>query len=226
MNSITAIEEKLHPAIANRLFVFDMDGTLLIKTTACIEIAKISGTLDQLHLLEKQFASGEIDAFCFAQHIGSLWGMVEEQVIRTAFEATPKLANIKAVTSLIRRAGGKSGLITMSPGFYANLFYDYGFDFIGASRFPTTAHDEVKREHILNPKDKAVIVQRWCNELGFKLNDCVAFGDSMSDYPLFQELVHTVSINGDETLRSLARHHYEGSDLYEAFIDISYQIPA
>jgi hypothetical protein len=31
----------------------------------------------------------------------------------------------------------------------------------------------------------------------------------MSDYPLFQELVHTVSINGDETLRSLAHYHYE-----------------
>jgi phosphoserine phosphatase len=98
MISITAIEEKLHPVIANRLFVFDMDGALLIKTTACIEIAKISGTLDQLH--------------------------------------------------------------------------------------------------------------------------CVAFGDSMSDYPLFQELVHTVSINGDETLKSLARYHYEGSDLHEAFLNV------
>src|ERR1700761_6691706 len=99
-------EEQLLPLIVNRLFVFDMDGTLLVKITACIEIAKISGTLDQLHSLEQQFASGEIDAFCFAQNIGALWGMVDEQVVRTAFEATPKLANIKTVTSLIRQGGG------------------------------------------------------------------------------------------------------------------------
>ena len=213
-------QEELLPVMANRLFVFDMDGTLLIRTTACIEIAKVSGTLGQLHILEQRFAAAEIDAFCFAQHIGAMWGMVDEQIIRTAFEATPKLANIKAVTELIRRAGGKSCLITMSPDFYANLFYEYGFDFIGASRFPRSADHEIKREHILNPKDKATLVERWCNQLGFELKDCVAFGDSMSDYLLFKELVHTVSINGDATLKGLARYRYEGSDLHEAFVAV------
>jgi len=206
--------------MANRLFVFDMDGTLLVRTTACIEIAKVSGTLDQLHILEQKFAAGEIDAFCFAQNIGALWGMVDQQVVRTAFEATPKLANIKAVTSLIRRGGGKSCLITMSPDFYANVFYEYGFDFIAASQFPKSLHEEVIREKILNPKDKAVIVRRWCNQLGFELRRCVAFGDSMSDYLLFKELEHTVSINGDSTLRGLARFQYEGSDLHDAFLTV------
>jgi phosphoserine phosphatase len=108
----------------------------------------------------------------------------------------------------------------MSPDFYANLFYEYGFDFIGASQFPRSASDEVKRENILSPKDKATIVRGWCNRLGFELNQCVAFGDSMSDYLLFKELEHTVSINGDATLRNLSRYQYEGSDLHEAFITI------
>jgi phosphoserine phosphatase len=220
MKSSATVEERVLAVTANRLFVFDMDGTLLIGTTACIEIAKVSGTLDQLHILEQKFAAGEIDAFCFAQHIGALWGMVDEQVVRTAFEATPKLTNIKAVTDLIRRGGGKSGLITMSPDFYANLFYEYGFDFIRASQFPRGSHEEVKRENILNPKDKARIVEIWCKRLGFELNQCVAFGDSLSDYLLFKELEHTVSVNGDPTLRSLARYHYEGSDLHDAFLII------
>ncbi len=218
MESSVSVEEQLLALIANRLFVFDMDGTLLIGTTACIEIAKVSGTLDQLHILEQKFAAGEIDAFCFAQNIGTLWGMVDEQVVRTAFEASPKLANIQTVTSLIRRGGGKSGLITMSPDFYANLFYEYGFDFVGASRFPRNSDGQVKREHILNPVDKATIVEAWCGQLGFELNQCVAFGDSMSDYLLFKELEHTVSINGDATLKGLARYHYEGSDLHDAFL--------
>jgi len=220
MKPSTNFEEGLFAVMSNRLFVFDMDGTLLMRTTACIEIAKVSGTLEQLHVLERQFASGEIDAFCFAQNIGALWGMVDEQVVRTAFEATPKLSNIKAVTDLIRRGGGKSCLITMSPDFYANLFYEYGFDFIGASQFPKSSNEEVKRENILNPKDKATIVQRWCDQLGFELDKCVAFGDSMSDYLLFKELEHTVSINGDSTLRDLARYQYEGSDLHDAFLNI------
>ncbi len=193
--------------MANRLFVFDMDGTLLIGTTACLEIAKVAGTLDQLHILEQKFAAGEIDAFGFAKNIGALWGMVDEQIVKKAFEATPKLDNIKAVTALIRRGGGTSCLITMSPDFYANLFHEYGFDFIGASQFPRGSNEEVKRENILSPNDKAAIVERWCNQLGLELNRCVAFGDSMSDYLLFEELEHTVSINGDPTLRDLARYH-------------------
>ena len=43
----------------------------------------------------------------------------------------------------------------MSPDFYAHLFYDYGFDFIGASQFPRSSEEEILREKILNPKDKA-----------------------------------------------------------------------
>jgi phosphoserine phosphatase len=220
MKPPATIEEGLLSVMANRLFVFDMDGTLLMGTTACIEIAKVSGTLDQLHILEQKFAAAEIDAFGFAQNIGALWGMVDEHVVKTAFEATPKLANIRAVTSLIRRGGGKSCLITMSPDFYADLFYAEGFDFIAASQFPRSFSEEIQREHILNPGDKAAIVRRWCDRLGFELNRCVAFGDSMSDYLLFQELEHTVAMNGDSTLRNLARYRYEGADLHDAFLTI------
>src|SRR5579863_6915840 len=220
MEPLAAFDDRLLGAVTNRLFVFDMDGTLLMRTTACLEIAKISGTLDQLHVLERKFASGDMDAFGFAQNIGALWGTLEDRLIRVAFEATPKLANIQVVTALIRRGGGKSSLITMSPDFYANLFYEYGFDFIGASRFPRNADEEVRREHILNPRDKARLAEQWCNELGFQLNQCVAFGDSMSDYLLFQELEHTVAVNGDARLRDLARYHYDGADLHHAFLAV------
>jgi phosphoserine phosphatase len=206
--------------MAKRLFVFDMDGTLLIKTTACLEIARATATLDQLHMLEKQLADGEIDAFGFAKKIGALWGMLDERIVRTAFEATPKLEKIKEVTTLIRRAGGTSCLITMSPDFYAHLFYEYGFDFIGASSFPRSLEEAILPEKILNPKDKAVIVQNWCNQLGLEMNQCVAFGDSMSDYLLFKELEHTVAVNGDPTLRTLARYQYDGSDLHDAFLTV------
>jgi phosphoserine phosphatase len=220
MKSLACSEDRLLSVIANRLFIFDMDGTLLIGTTACIEIAKAAGTLDRLHMLERQFADGKIDAFCFAQQIGALWGVIDEKLVRAAFDATPKLDNIKAVTALIRRGGGTSGLITMSPDFYAHLFYDYGFDFIGASQFPRSLEEEILPEKILNPKDKAQIVRKWCSQLGLEMSKCVAFGDSMSDYLLFKELEHTVSVNGDPTLKALARYRYEGLDLQDAFLTI------
>ena len=206
--------------MADRLFIFDMDGTLLVKTTASIEIAKITGTVDRLHVLEKSFADGVIDAFRFAQEVSASWGILHKNVVRSAFETTPKLERIAEVTSLIRRAGGKSCLITMSPDFYAHHFYEYGFDFIEASRFPKSLEEEVRPEMILSPQDKAVIARRLCRQLEFELTDCVAFGDSMSDYLLFKELKHTVSVNGDSRIRALARYQYEGLDLHEAFVSV------
>ncbi len=175
-------------------------------------------------MLERQFAAGEIDAFGFAQQIGALWGVLDERVVRAAFEATPKLETIKTVTALIREGGGTSCLITMSPDFYAHLFYDYGFDFIGASQFPRSLEEEILREKILNPEDKARLVRKWCGPLGIEMDQCVAFGDSMSDYLLFQELEHTVAVNGDATLKALARYHYEGADLHDAFLNVCHQL--
>jgi phosphoserine phosphatase len=55
---------------------------------------------------------------------------------------------------------------------------------------------------------------------GLEMNRCVAFGDSMLDYLFFNELKHTVAINGDPTLRALARYCYEGLDLLSAFVTI------
>ena len=37
----------------NKLFVFDMDGTLLPRTTASLEIAKKTGTLEELRIHAK-----------------------------------------------------------------------------------------------------------------------------------------------------------------------------
>lgn len=216
MNSECALDS----VIRNRLFVFDMDGTLLIKTTACIEIAKTVGTLGHLHALEDQFATGKIDAPRFAQEIAALWGVIDDKTVRSAFEATPKLENIKAVTNSIREGGGKSCLITMSPDFYARLFLEYGFDFIEASRFSRNSRQEALPEKILSPESKAIIVDELCGDLGYDIRQCVAFGDSMSDYALFKELQHTVAVNADSKLKSLARYQYDGCDLREAFLAV------
>ena len=99
----------------------------------------------------KSFADGAIDGFHFAQRISAFWGILDKEVVRSVFERTAKLQKIENVTALIRKGGGKSLLITMSPDFYTHHFYDCGFDFIEASRFPTRLEDQVKPEMILKP---------------------------------------------------------------------------
>lgn len=201
----------------NKLFVFDMDGTLLPNSTASLEIAKKTGTVAELRHLENRFAAQELDTKMFAAEIHSLWGVLDEKVIRSAFEETTKMRRIDTVVGALAERGHKSCVITMSPDFFAELFLEYGFDYVFASRFPRERQEALKPDRILTPDDKVHLTKKVCDELGIDMEDVVAFGDSMSDYPLFRTLVHTVSVNGTPELERLAKYSYRGDDLYEIF---------
>ncbi len=201
----------------SKLFVFDMDGTLLPRSTASLEIAKQTDTVSELRELERQFSAGDLDTKMFADSIHKLWGVLDEKVIRAAFEGATKLHRIDTAISMLARGGHKSCVITMSPDFFAELFLDYGFDRVCASQFPRTAQESLMSEKILTPDDKVRLTTQLCEELGVEVVDVVAFGDSMSDVPLFKTLVHTVSINGSPELEKLAKYKYRGNDLYEVF---------
>jgi phosphoserine phosphatase len=201
----------------NKLFVFDMDGTLLPRTTASLEIAKTTGTVKELQHLEKRFAAQELDTKMFAAEIHKLWGVLDHNVIRSAFEGATKMQRIDTVISVLAERGHKSCVITMSPNFFAELFLERGFDYVFASQFPKAKDEVLDPERILTPEDKVHLTTKVCNELGIDIVDVVAFGDSMSDYPLFRTLVHTVSVNGTPELERLAKYKYRGNDLYEIF---------
>ena len=65
-----------------------------------------------------------IDAFRFAQEISTFWGILDEGIVRLAFDTSPKIEKIEDVTAMIRRGGGKSCLITMSPDFSVNIAHN------------------------------------------------------------------------------------------------------
>jgi phosphoserine phosphatase len=70
---------------------------------------------------------------------------------------------------------------------------------------------------ILNPQDKPRLAGRFCDEHGARLEQAVAYGDSMSDVFLFREVGLRVSVNGDHHLAELADIVVEGSDLMLAY---------
>ncbi len=201
----------------NRLFIFDMDGTLIPNTTASIEISRVTKTQEKLLALEEKFASGIIDTKEFAVAIYKLWGYLDDKIVKKAFENANKIKNIDKVIENISKLGNKSCIITMSPDFFADFFWDYGFDYIYASRFPKNHQESFDTSGILCPEDKRIIAIELCQKLGFQFEESVAFGDSMSDFYIFNELKYTVSVNGNNNLCRFSRYHYEGTDLMEAY---------
>ena len=200
-----------------RAHVFDMDGTLVRSTSAPLLVATALGRGDSLLELEHRFATGAATAVDFARAMHEMWGVVPPDVARRAFVSAPLIENVREVLADIRLRGEVACLITMSPGYFAEQFLEFGFDAVFASRFPRSAEVALDEGAILNPEDKPRLAARFCAEHGLRLRDAVAYGDSMSDVLLFGEVGLRVSVNGDHHLAELADIAVEGSDLMLAY---------
>ncbi|MFI0487432.1 HAD family hydrolase [Actinomadura sp. 9N215] len=200
------------------LHIFDMDGTLLTGTTANLEIARHLGTRTELHDLETRFAAGELDTRAFSTEIHRLWRDLTPAVVTTAYTAATWLTGIADVCADIRARGEHSAVITMSPDFFARHLLDLGFDDVIASRFPpmpfTGALDPTG---ILTPADKIRITEELRARHRLTPDECTAYGDSISDAPLFRHLTNTVAVNADHYLTAIAALDYRGTDLTEAY---------
>lgn len=202
----------------SRLHIFDMDGTLLQGTTASLEIARRLGCLPQLHQLEAAFAAGTLDTRGFAAAICHLWHELTPEIAAEAFTQAQWISGLEEVFADIRRRGESSAVITMSPDFFASRLTALGADEVVASGFPSLPFRVLPDPgKILTPADKIKAVDRIRTAQGLDRDACVAYGDSGSDIPLFQELSHTVAVNATDSLRVFARYHYDGNDLRAAY---------
>jgi phosphoserine phosphatase len=200
------------------LHVFDMDGTLLKGTTASLQIARHLGCAKELAGLEAGFAAGETGTRGFAAAIHELWRSLTRQAVADVFGASPWLNGIPEVCADIRQRGERSVVITMSPDFFARHLLEFGFDDVAASRFPALPFREpLDPAGILTPGDKVRIVEEMRERHSLPRSRCVAYGDSMSDAPLFRQLTKTVAVNADHHLAELAALSYRGDDLAEAY---------
>jgi phosphoserine phosphatase len=201
------------------LFVFDMDGTLLPGTTASLALAGALGALDDLRALEARFAAGALDTRGFAAQVHELFAALTPEEVTATFSATRLLDRVADVFADIRDRGERSLVITVSPDFFARELLALGADAVHGSRFPAPPYAGVAFDPagILTPDDKPRLVAAAAAAGGLTLDRCVAFGDSMSDAPLFRAVRHTVAVNADDHLRDLAAASYAGDDLWAAY---------
>ncbi|GAB3673546.1 hypothetical protein GCM10027589_43380 [Actinocorallia lasiicapitis] len=196
------------------MHVFDMDGTLLRGTTASLHLAGRLGTVAELRELEAGFASGRLDTRGFAAELRALWHDLTPELVAAAFRDAPWLDGIAEVCADIRARGEHSAVITMSPDFFARHLLDLGVDDVVASRFPALPFREpLDPAGILDPDAKVRVTGELCARHGLDLERVVAYGDSMSDAPLFRQVRRTVAVNADHHVAGLAAVSYQGTDL-------------
>lgn len=201
------------------LHVFDMDGTLMPGTTASLQIAKQVGGRDWLDALELDFRQGLLDTKDFAQALHTGWSALTPQIALAAFQAAPKLRRIRATVQALHERGDHAVVLSMSPDFFVSHFATYGFDQAIGSRFPSLPFTQaLDHDGILTFADKPRLVTELCDRLGIDAARVIAYGDSQSDVPLFQQAAASVAINADHHVAGLASVSYTGEDLYDAYL--------
>ncbi|MFE7566475.1 HAD family hydrolase [Streptomyces sp. NPDC057539] len=205
-------------ASVRRLHLFDLDGTLIHGSAAAVEISRQLGVGAEIAELEREFRSLGLTPDEFAVRARELWAELTIAQVAAAFEGAPWLLGIREVWADIRTRGDYCAVISLSPDFFVARLLEWGVHAAHGSRWPVLPFTEpVDRAGILNPAAKVKIANRLCAEFGVGLDDCVAYGDSMSDAEIFATVPRAVAVNADHHLSGLATHTYRGGDLREAY---------
>ncbi|QXE35847.1 HAD-IB family phosphatase [Streptomyces sp. GMY02] len=205
-------------ARVRRLHLFDLDGTLIRGSAAAVEISRQLGLSAEIAELEADFFSRGMAPHEFAVRARELWADLTVAQVSAAFEGAPWLAGIREVWADIRSQGDYCAVISLSPDFFVTRLLDWGAHAAHGSRWPVVPFTEpVDRAGILSPAAKVKVANRLCAEFGVRLDDCVAYGDSMSDAEIFAVVPRAVAVNADHHLSGLATHTYSGGDLREAY---------
>ncbi len=196
------------------LHVFDMDGTLL-KGSACLEISRTVGVLAETMAIEEIWSKGGISDNEFWVRCLPLWKDITDEQIAHTFTVSPWLEGVQSVFADIRSRDERSVVISQSPLFFVQRLQRWGANFTYGAL--VTPGNSAGAEQLLTSKDKLNIVNKLLSELGLSHNDCIAYGDSMSDIDLFRALSNTVAVNARQAIRELARVCYEGSSMWDGY---------
>jgi phosphoserine phosphatase len=198
----------------SKLHIFDMDGTLLTGS-ACLELSRHMGQIDAVNDIEERWVLGKVGHTEFYDLCLPLWRGMSEADIDTVFEITPWVDGVAAVWDDIARRGEHSAVITLSPQFFADRLLRWGAGSVHGAL--VEAGEAPDPELVLTPESKVGVAKELMERYGLQEADCVAYGDSSSDIPLFKVLRNTVAVNGSDSVREVAARSYDGSDLREAY---------
>lgn len=198
----------------SKLHIFDMDGTLLVGS-ACLELSRHMGQLEAVAEMEERWTRSEIGHVEFYELLLPLWAGMEPGDVEEVFAGTSWLEGIEAVWRDIDRRGERSAVISLSPQFFADHLHQWGLHSSHAAE--VLAGEAPVPARVLTPESKVHIATELLERYGLGEEDCVAYGDSSSDLPLFEMLSNTVAVNASESLREMAAVAYEGRDLREAY---------
>jgi phosphoserine phosphatase len=203
------------PANYYPVVVFDLDGTLLRRTTVALLLAEHCGHAETFGEFERAFTAGEISNRGIADASAASFAGRTMSEIASVLEAASWIDGIDETLRTLAQAGTHVLLATITWRFAAELLQErHGFAAVSGTELQVTSGvlgGSVRR--YFDEHDKLQFVEQWCGKRGISLGDVAAVGDSRSDLPLFRRAGRSVALNATRDARRAATCAIDTEDL-------------
>ncbi len=191
-----------------RLFVFDMDSTL-IQAEVIDELAKLHGVGDQVSTITASAMRGELDfKQSFARRVALLRGL-PEQSLEYVLRAIPLAEGAERLIGTLKVLGYKIAILSGGFMFFGKYLQTLlGIDYVFANELDIengTITGRVGSE-IVDGEKKAELLQSIALRENIALDQVVAVGDGANDLPMLNLAGMGIAFHAKPLVRNSAHH--------------------
>ncbi len=191
-----------------RLFVFDMDSTL-IQGEVIDELAKLHGVGEQVSAITAAAMRGELDfKQSFTRRVALLRGLAESSM-KTVLETIPLAEGAERLISTLKMLGYKTAILSGGFTFFGEYLQKrLGIDYVFANELEmesgAVTGDVVG--DIVDGKQKAQLLEAIATSENISLDQVVAVGDGANDLPMLNLAGMGIAFHAKPLVRESARH--------------------
>ena len=191
-----------------RLFVFDMDSTL-IQGEVIDELAKLHGVGDQVSAITAAAMRGELDfKQSFTRRLALLRGL-PAQSLETVLHSVPLAEGAERLVSTLKMLGYKTAILSGGFTFFGeHLRARLGIDYVYANELEmenAAVTGKVVGE-IVDGKKKAELLEAIALKETISLDQVVAVGDGANDLPMLNLAGMGIAFHAKPLVRESANH--------------------
>jgi phosphoserine phosphatase len=191
-----------------RLFVFDMDSTL-IQGEVIDELAKMAGVGDEVVKITEAAMRGELDfKQSFTRRVGLLQGLPETRVLEL-LDRIPLVEGAEQLIATLKVLGYRTAILSGGFTFFAqHLKRKLGIDYVHANQLEIidgVVSGRVTTE-IVDGAKKAALLREIARRENISLEQVVAVGDGANDLPMLGIAGMGIAFRAKPLVRQSAGH--------------------
>jgi len=191
-----------------RLAVFDMDSTL-IQAEVIDELAREAGVFEQVAALTERSMRGELDfQQSFTARLALLKGL-SESALQRVFERLCLMDGAEKLFAGLRQRNIKTAILSGGFDYFARGLQErLGIDWILANKLDIQNGKltGLAKSPIVDANAKAQRLSELAQQLGVRLDQCIAVGDGANDLPMLKLAGLGIAYHAKPKVKAEAKH--------------------